>query len=192
MTQPVLEESFEVKPGGGTAVLKQVSLEPGQDFAVIQDIEAVGQAEIEFVVIKAGETIKPYGSYSKISVVKAVYDTSEIRLDADIDGKSMPVLSKWTLDTPQTSDRGTVYSLHLYHPRQSVIAFRANEGYVNGVVRVNGHVLTLPQGGLTDQDGAFVVYRAEGWESAVHIEWLAAPGRTSPIEWIFYPLEEKK
>ncbi|MED4600868.1 stalk domain-containing protein [Paenibacillus validus] len=192
MTQPALEESIEVKPGE-TAVLKQVTLEPGQGFAAIQDIEADGQAVIGFVAAKESETMKPYGSNSATSVVEAVYDAAaDIRFDADIDRKSLPVLSKWTLDTPQTSDRGTVYAMHFYHPHQAVIAFRAKEGYVNGIVRVNGQVLALPQGGLTDQDGAFVVYRAEGWESEVHIDWLAAPGSTSPVEWIFYPLEEKK
>lgn len=191
MTQPTLKESLEVKPGE-TAVLEQVMLEPGQGFAAIQDIEADGPAEIGFVVMKAGETMKPFAANPGARVIEAVADASAIRFDADIDGKGMPAVSKWTLDTPQTSDRGTVYSLYLYHPRQSAIAFRALEGYIDGILKVNGQVMTLPQGGLTDQDGAFVVYRAEGWETAVHIEWLAAPGSTSPVEWIFYPLEEKK
>ncbi|WP_174349883.1 stalk domain-containing protein [Paenibacillus sp. JMULE4] len=193
MTQPALKESIEVKPGE-TAVLKQVALEPGQGFAAIQDIEADGLAEISFVVMKADktETMQPYDSYFGAGAVGTVNDAADIRLDADIDGKSLPVLSKWTPDTPQTSNRGTVYSLYLYQPHQAVIAFRAKDGYVDGILKVNGRVLALPQGGLTDQDGIFVVYRPEGRESEVHIEWLAAPGSTSPVEWIFYPLKDNK
>lgn len=38
LTQPALVESIEVKPGK-TAVLMQVTLEPGQGFAAIEDIE---------------------------------------------------------------------------------------------------------------------------------------------------------
>ncbi|MEI7025943.1 stalk domain-containing protein [Paenibacillus sp. y28] len=190
ITQPGSGESIEVKPGQ-TAVLDQVTLEPGQGFAAIQDIETDGQAEIGFVVFGENEIMKPYSALFTPSVTKAVYEASEIHYEASLDRTNLPVLSTWTPGLSPAEDRGMVYSLNLKHPRPSVIALRAKEGYVNGIVRVNGQVLALPQGGLTDQDGAFVVYRAEGLEPDVKIEWLAAPGTTSAVEWIFYPLDER-
>jgi hypothetical protein len=189
---PSTDKAVEVKPGG-TAVLEKVVLEPGQGYAAVQDIVADGSVELALIAVKAGGSEKEAADLlAAASSPKQEGSVAYVRLDADADSRALPVRSKWSSGLTTTAEQGTLYDLRLYHPRKSVLALRAKNGYVNGVLRVNGTIISLPQGGFTEQDGALIVYRAEGLEPSVQVEWMAAPGSTSQVEWLFYPLEEKK
>lgn len=191
------ERTVTIGPGQSEA-LERIAMEPGQGFASMADIETDGAAEIGFVVAQEGEELKPLQSYAPAGAVpsgsgKSVY--SDLHLEAS--AGAQPKLAKWTLGprassgTDSAADAGVVSSIRLYYPGRAAIAVRAKEGHADGALRVNGSLVPFPQGGITDQDGALLVYRSDGSKPELDIEWLAAPGSGKLIECIYYPLTSK-
>lgn len=198
MTQPLFDEVITVKPGQ-TATLERFLMESGQGVVSISDIETTGDAEIGFVVLKSAEEPQPlesYGDKEAVQMEQASHAYENIYLDVEA-AKAMQHPAKWTMSSdPQygsdgQSDLGTEYLLRIDHPRKAAIAVQAKSGTINGVMRINGNIVPFPQGGMTDQDGALLVYRLDGSETSLDIEWMTAPGSKSPVEWIFYPLLER-
>jgi hypothetical protein len=195
LTVPSASQDTVIEPGK-TISFESYKMKAGQGLFSIADIETNGVAEVGFIVTKADEEVKPLNSYTASNAVQVDKDipSSDIHLYAYAGQLSR--LSKWTIGSGQDAvvgaqDMGKVYSLDLDRPRKMAIALQAKSGYVNGTVKVNGTIVPLPKGGLTDQDGAFLIYRSDGSGSAVHIEWMATPGSALPLQWIFVPLEEK-
>ncbi|CAG7595151.1 hypothetical protein PAESOLCIP111_00027 [Paenibacillus solanacearum] len=196
MTKAPADETLEIKPGE-TATLEQYALYAGEGFASISDIETDGPARIGFIAGKANEPIPPLSSASAPEQGQArspiaVSSHAAVRMDADADAQHLTGLAQWTFGEQRYDGAGMTYSLRLYHPRPAALAMQVKNGVADGTLIVNGTVVPLPQGGMTDQDGAFLFYRTTGLEASVEIEWMPAPGSKEPVEWLLYPLEPKK
>lgn len=199
LTQLPSERTIEVEPGQ-SETLRHFAMEPGQGAAGMIDLETDGNAELALVAAKAGEEPQPLPPYPDPAADSAAAGagrsvSASILLEAN--AETIRELTKWTTGGGGTygdqvpSDLGTVYSIRLYRPRKAAIGLRAKGNYADGALKVNGRMVFLPQGGITDQDGALLVYRADGSEPVVEIEWTAAPGSKPPLEWIYYPLKDK-
>jgi hypothetical protein len=191
MTEPALDQSIEVKPGE-TVTLQRYTLQPGQGFIHIKDMESDGPLEAGFVVTGEFDSIRALPTYAAVTdaVVASSTGASEVKLQAYV--KNLTAVSQWTTPAPDATNIGTVYKMRMTFPSKAAIGLRAPEGLVNGTLKVNGKVMQLPEGGLTEQDGALLIYRSTGLEAEIAIEWMAAPGSTSSAQWIYYPLEEKR
>ncbi|CAG7619311.1 copper amine oxidase N-terminal domain-containing protein [Paenibacillus allorhizosphaerae] len=196
LTKAAADEQLEIKPGE-TVTLEQYTLSDGQGFASISDIETDGPANVGFIAAKPNEPLPPLPAAGKTEQGQAQGQKSDsaysaVRMDADADAQHLTGLSQWSFGEQSDFGAGMTYSLHLYHPRQAALALLVKDGVADGTLKVNGTVVPLPQGGITDQDGAFLFYRATGLEASVDIEWMPAPGSKQPVQWLLYPLEQKK
>ncbi|WP_159882299.1 stalk domain-containing protein [Paenibacillus puerhi] len=195
MTRQTDEPALDIAPGQ-TLELGSYKLEPGQGMASFKDMTTDGTVEIGFVAAIEGEAGAIFRDLSKlVSEQKAPEEgslDSEVRLDLITDGNNLKSVSSWSPEKKAATDFGLGHTIHYNDPRPVAIALHVKDGHADGIVKVDGIVVPLPQGGLTDQDGAFVAARTTGLESSVHIEWMAAPGNSSPVEWIIYPLQDKK
>lgn len=184
------DRTLEVKPGA-TEVLEFRLLEPGQGFASVTDIAVGGEAEIGVVVTEAGAEppTLPGGPAAARDGMEPREELppADIRIDLDADAENIPGPAVWTTG----SAPGTVYSMTLHRPDRGAVALRVKDGLATGALKVNGRMLPLPPGGLTDLDGALLVHRTTGGEAEIDLEWMPAAGSGSAIEWIFYPLEER-
>ncbi|MEK8128697.1 copper amine oxidase N-terminal domain-containing protein [Paenibacillus filicis] len=194
MTQPKAGQEIKIGPGK-TVALDSYKLEPGQGMASFKDIETDGPVQIGMVAAEENEFVQDLQFYPEPApLTKEQEDAlrvSEIRMDVIEPLKNLKNVSKWSVDHKPVSDLGTLYSIHYNDPLPTAIAMHVKDGYADGVLKVDGVVVPLPQGGLTDHDGAFLVVRTTGLESSVHIDWMAAPGSSSQVEWILYPLQKK-
>lgn len=185
------ERVLEIAPGK-SETLNRFVMESGQAFASITDIETDGAADIGFIADSANKDLKTLQGYtSDLSALAEAKPVSYSDVSLEASAGAMPQLSKWTLGSADKSEAGAVYGLRLYYPGKAAIAVRAKEGFANGMLKVNGSIVTLPQGGLTEEDGALLVYRSDSPQAVVQLEWMAAPGAPHPIEFIYYPLANK-
>ncbi|WP_166239688.1 stalk domain-containing protein [Paenibacillus turpanensis] len=194
---------------GETAVLDAFALQPGQGVVAIRDLTASGNVEIGWIAHRGEvEPLEAYADpraaagFDEAGSAGAVREASgSLGLAASgefayadavllLNQQAVTEFSKWTIDTPAIERAGTVYTIKLDNKAKASIALRATKGIVDGSLRVNGKVVALPQGGLTERDGALLVHRTDGTGKEVVVEWMEAPGSTRTVEWLYYPLQK--
>lgn len=204
------ERTVEVPPGA-TVWLASALLAPGQGAVQLADVETDGETIVSFAAVRPDESARKAAdpvAAGKADAASGTFASADIAWEAAAGGDIVTGWRKWTFGATATepkipgvdaltgerrldpAHRGTRYTLQLTEPRRSALALRVLDGVFSGALRLNGNLLTPPPGGLTKEDGFWLLQRLNGAEEALELEYMPAPGSTTNIELIVAPLDD--
>jgi hypothetical protein len=209
------DDKLTIPAGQTRAYIQMPDFQPGQGVNVFYDVETDGPIQFSFMAMDAViET--PTSLYSMLYAplpfdghVRGTFPVSEKRWDIDAssftkpsrlvfgDNKSDPFQPGYDVfrkeNVYEDGNYGVVYKIHADKPRRMVVMLLARGGAFKGPFKFNGEfVLAPPSGVITAFDRMQVLYRTDGTEPSLDIEFTPPAGSAFPMDLIFYPLDEVK
>lgn len=215
MLNDKIDEKLTIPAGQTLAYIQMPDVQPGQGVNVFYDVETDGPIQFSFMamdaVIETPTSLYPslYAPLPFDGHVRGTFPMSEKRWDIDAstftkpsrlvfgDNKSDPFQPGYDVfrkeNVFEDGNYGVLYKIHADKPRKMVVLLLARGGAFKGPFKFNSEfVLAPPSGVVTAFDRVQVLYRTDGTEPSLDIEFIPPAGSAFPMDLIFYPLDDVK
>ncbi len=215
MLNDKMDQKLTIPAGQTRAYVQMPEFHPGQGMNAIYDVETDGPIQFSFMamdaVIETPISLYPL-LYAPLPFDGHIRGTFPITQKTwDVEGSSFTKASRLVLgdnisDPNQAGydvfrkekvfedgNYGVVYNIHMDKPRRMAVLLLARGGAFKGPLKFNGELVLVPQSGvITAFEQIQVLYRTDGTEPSLDIEYIPPSGSAFPVDLIFYPLDDIK
>lgn len=206
---PSPKPDLTLMPGETQEYVVLSNLAPGEGINLIYDIETTGEVLFSFAALRPHDRINAVFQYPELEYVnhiRGTFDVADVYWQGSLAGRRGPMkltLGDGTRDEfvegidvfrqgiyPNKGNYGVLYHIRLQQPGEMAVVMRVRGGGFKGAFKFNGEIVRAPiSGSVTMKDPVYLLYRTDGSEPYLDMEYTPPAASSFPIDLVFYPLD---